>query len=112
VAKMRKANKKRAVRKISAPQAGAPSSEADGPPPNGDAPPSVPLEILRLVRVAQENPFRFFSLAEVAKICGFGSDVLTALNSLGAPVVARRCNPRLLVEWIGRNADKIGKVRG
>ncbi len=68
-------------------------------------------EVLRLARFAQRNPYRFFSLSEVAKICGFGAAVMTKLNSLGAPVVGRRCNPQLLVEWIGRNADKIGKVR-
>ncbi len=74
--------------------------------------PLIPEDVIRLVRVARENPYRFFTLGDVAKICGFGTDVMTALNALGAPVVGRKCNPQLLLEWIGRNSDKIGKIRG
>ncbi len=66
---------------------------------------------MRLAWLAKENPFRFFTLNDVARICGFGPDTMTALNALGAPIVGRKCNPKLLLDWIGRNSDRIGKVR-
>ena len=65
-----------------------------------------------LVKLARENPYRFFTMEETALICGFGPNVMTSLNSMGAPIVARKCNPQLLLEWIGKNAERIGKVRG
>jgi hypothetical protein len=71
--------------------------------PSGD-------EIGQLVRLARENPYLFFTIGDVAKICGFGPRVMTVLNSLGAPVIGRKCNPRLLLEWIGQNPEKIGKI--
>jgi hypothetical protein len=88
------------------------ADDAAGISPSPAALPICPAEVNRLVRVARENPYRFFTLTDVAKICGFGPDILTALNSLGAPIVGRKCNPQLLLEWIGRNSDKIGKIRG
>lgn len=66
----------------------------------------------KLIEEARKNPFRFFSLDETARIFGFGRNVMSALASAGAPIVGRRCNPQLLLNWIDANADKVGKVRG
>lgn len=60
---------------------------------------------------AKRNPFKFFTLAQVGELLGFGANTMTALVKAGAPIVARKCNPQLLVQWIGANADRIGKVR-
>jgi hypothetical protein len=68
-------------------------------------------ETAALVKLARENPFRFFTLEEVGKICGFGKDTMTALAALRAPIVARKCNPNLLIQWIGENHDRIDKIR-
>lgn len=65
----------------------------------------------RLVHLARENPFQFFTLADAAKICGFGVNIMTALGAAGAPIIGRRCNPQLLLQWLGRNAHRMGKVR-
>ncbi len=64
-----------------------------------------------LVRAARENPFAWFTSEEVAVICGFGVDVMTALRAMGAPVVGRKMNPELLLRWIEKNAADIGKIR-
>jgi hypothetical protein len=64
-----------------------------------------------LVREARLNPFAWFTSEEVALICGFGADVMTALRALGAPVVGRKMNPALLQRWIESNSAKIGKIR-
>jgi hypothetical protein len=58
------------------------------------------------------NPFKFFALADVAKMFGFGADTMTAIaKAPGAPIVARKCNPHLLLKWLEQNADKVGKIR-
>ncbi|XHR29626.1 MAG: hypothetical protein ACFUZC_03520 [Chthoniobacteraceae bacterium] len=64
-----------------------------------------------LAEQAQQNPFRFFSLQEVGEICGFGRDTMTALVASGAPVVARKMNPGLLIRWLEDHSDALGKVR-
>lgn len=64
-----------------------------------------------LAEEAVLNPFRFFSLEEVGEICGFGRNTMTALVDAGAPVVGRKMNPNLLLEWLKQNHDAIGKVR-
>jgi hypothetical protein len=56
--------------------------------------------------------FRWYPQGKVAKLCGFGEDVMTALSALGAPIVARKCNPHLLHKWLEENMDKLGKIRG
>ena len=60
---------------------------------------------------AQENPFRFFSFQEVGEMFDFGRDTMTALVNAGAPVVAKKINPALLLKWLESNADEVGKVR-
>ncbi len=56
-------------------------------------------------------PFRWFTMGKVARICGFGDDVMSALAAMGAPVVARKCNPHLLQKWLEENLEKVGKIR-
>src|SRR4051812_322309 len=46
-----------------------------------------------LSELALRFPFRWFSLAKVGRICGFGHDVMTVLAGMGAPIVGRKCNP-------------------
>jgi hypothetical protein len=68
-------------------------------------------EALTLAKLAKENPFRFFTVAEVGSMCDFGVNTMTALITAGAPVVARKINPSLLLKWLEVNADKVGKIR-
>ena len=64
-----------------------------------------------LVHEARANPYAWFTSEEVAVICGFGVDVMTALRAMGAPVVGRKMNPELLLRWIEKNSADIGKIR-
>lgn len=64
-----------------------------------------------LVAEAAANPFRFFTCEEVGELFDFGRDTMTALIRAGAPIVAKKMNPGLLIEWLKTNHDKIGKVR-
>lgn len=59
----------------------------------------------------QANPFQFFSCEEVAELFGFGRDTMTALIAAGAPVVGRKMNPQLLLEWLRVHHSDIGKIR-
>lgn len=64
-------------------------------------------------RVAAENPYRFFSFEEIGEIFGFGRDVMTAIAAHpDAPVVFRKMNPRLLLEWLRENHGQLGKTKG
>ena len=65
-----------------------------------------------LAEVAVRFPFRWFSQGKVARLCGFGDDVMTVLIANGAPIVGRKCNPHLLHKWLEENIDKLGKIRG
>ena len=42
---------------------------------------------------------------------GFGSNTMTALVNLGAPVVARKINPDAFKAWLSANASIVGKIR-
>lgn len=80
-------------------------------PPVAAAVPSRTDRRARLVQEARDNPFAWFTSEEVAIICGFGVDVMTALRALGDPVVGRKMNPELLLRWIEKNSADIGKIR-
>lgn len=69
-------------------------------------------EVRELSELAQRFQFRWFPQGKVGRLCGFGEDVMTALAGLGAPIVARKCNPHLLHKWLEENMDKLGKIRG
>jgi hypothetical protein len=71
-----------------------------------------PDELLELSELSQRFQFRWFPQGKVARLCGFGDDVMTALAALGAPIVARKCNPHLLHKWLEENMDKLSKIRG
>ena len=64
-----------------------------------------------LAELALRYPFRWFTQGKVARLCGFGEDVLSALAAHGAPVVGRKCNPHLLHKWLEENTEKISKIR-
>ncbi len=59
---------------------------------------------------ARENPYRFFPVADVAELFGFGRHAMTAIINAGAPVVARKINPDHLKAWLRDNAEKVGKI--
>jgi hypothetical protein len=69
-------------------------------------------ELQELSELSLRFRFRWFPQGKVARLCGFGEDVMTALAALGAPIVARKCNPHLLHKWLEENMDKLGKIRG
>jgi len=41
-----------------------------------------------------------------------GRNVMTALRTMGAPVIGRKMNPMMLMEWLKENHDRVPKVRG
>ena len=69
-------------------------------------------DLQELSELSLRFQFRWFPQGKVARLCGFGDDVMTALAALGAPIVARKCNPHLLHKWLEENMDKLGKIRG
>lgn len=61
-----------------------------------------------LARKVQANPFAFISFEECGELFNFGKDVMTGLAKVaGFPVVARKVNPGLVLEWLKHNADKL-----
>lgn len=69
------------------------------------------LELQELSELSMRFQFRWFPQGKVARLCGFGEDVMSALAALGAPIVARKCNPHLLHKWLEENMDKLPKIR-
>lgn len=103
---------KRVPRKIPAAiVTGSRRGRSAAPRPAAAAAPGKHARRASLVGEARENPFAWFTSEEVAVICGFGIDVMTALRAMGAPVVGRKMNPELLLRWIEKNAADIGKIR-
>ena len=64
-----------------------------------------------LAAEARANPFRFFTSEDTGVLFDFGDDVMTVLRSAGAPVVGRKMNPTLLIEWLKQHHDRVPKVR-
>ena len=64
-----------------------------------------------VAEIAKENPYRFFNYGEISELFGFGADLITKIVEMGAPVVARKINPTLLMEWLKSNAAAVGKIR-
>lgn len=64
-----------------------------------------------LVKEARENPFACFAFEEIAVIYNWGKNVPGQLAGIGAPVVARKMNPQLLLKWLGEHADDVAKLR-
>lgn len=61
---------------------------------------------------AQANPLKFFSAVETAKILGLSRNTLTFLRAAGAPTLAGKFNPLLLVNWIEQHPEETsGKIR-
>lgn len=55
-------------------------------------------------------PFRFMSTPELAEEMNLSVAAIRALYRFGAPFVAKKSHPRLLMEWMARNPEKIGKL--
>lgn len=66
----------------------------------------------RLAAEVGRNPFIFLTSEDIGLLFDFGPDTITTLRSLGAPIVARKINPGLLLRWIEQNAKTIPKIRG
>lgn len=64
-----------------------------------------------LAAEVQSNPFRFLIKDEMELLFDLGGDVLTTLRGMGAPVVGKKMNPRLLLKWLESNHDRVPKVR-
>ena len=56
------------------------------------------------------SPYRFLSTEELAKEMGLSVTAIRALQKFGAPFIAKRSHPRLLLEWMARHPEKVGKV--
>ncbi len=67
-------------------------------------------EIGSLIAAWRSNPFQYFTQTEVRLMFGFGEDAMTALASLGAPIVAKKINPDHFKAWLWENRERIGKV--
>jgi hypothetical protein len=64
-----------------------------------------------LAAEVESNPFRFLIKDEMELLFDLGGDVLTTLRGMGAPVVGKKMNPRLLMKWLEANHDRVPKVR-
>lgn len=65
-----------------------------------------------LAERVQANPFAFITFEETAELFGFGRDVMTALaKQPGFPIVARKTNPALMMEWLKANHAKVGQIK-
>ena len=64
-----------------------------------------------LASEAAANPFRFFTSEDTGLMFDLGENVMTALRTMGAPVVGRKMNPVLLMEWLKENHDRVPKSR-
>ena len=47
---------------------------------------------------------------ELAKAMNLSVTAIRGLYRFGAPFVAKKSHPRLLIEWMARNPEKIGKL--
>lgn len=63
------------------------------------------------IELAAKNRFQTFTFEETAQLFGWGRNVPSALAALGAPVVAKRFNPDLLLQWIAQNPSELTKLR-
>lgn len=57
-------------------------------------------DVSALVAIAKDNPYRFFTVGEVALIFNLSKDTMTDLLRIGAPTVARKMNPNVFQEWL------------
>lgn len=66
---------------------------------------------ISLVKEARENPFACFAFDEIALLYKWGKNVPGQLAAIGAPVIARRMNPHLLLKWLEEHAEDVKKLR-
>lgn len=64
-----------------------------------------------LIELANTNQFQTFTLEEIAEIFGWGKNVPGLLAAKGAPLISGRMIPAILLDWLKRNAGKVGKLR-
>jgi biotin operon repressor len=56
------------------------------------------------------SPFRFLSTDELAAEMELSVTAIRALQKWGAPFVAKKSHPRLLIEWMAHHPDKVLKL--
>jgi len=54
--------------------------------------------------------FRFLNSEQLAAEMNLSVTAIRALQSWGAPFIARKSHPRLLIEWMARNPKAILKL--
>jgi hypothetical protein len=48
--------------------------------------------------------------SELASAMNLSVTAIRALQRWGAPFISKKSHPRLLLEWMARNPDKLGKI--
>ena len=64
-----------------------------------------------LLKSVRENRFACLSFPEIALLYGWGKNIPGALAVIGAPVIARRMNPELLLKWLETHGEAVSKLR-
>ena len=57
-----------------------------------------------------KSPFRFLNTEELAAAMNLSVTAIRALQQFGAPFLAKKSHPRLLLDWMARNPEKVGKI--
>lgn len=56
------------------------------------------------------NDFRFRNTEELAADMALSVTAIRCLQKWGAPFLAKKSHPRLLLEWMALNPTKVGKI--
>lgn len=61
-------------------------------------------------RPPAEQPYRFLNTEELAAEMDLSVSAIRALQRFGAPFISKKSHPRILLEWMARHPEKVGKV--
>lgn len=64
-----------------------------------------------LAALVRGNRYAQLSFQHIAILFGWGSNVPYLLAKQGAPVIAKKMSPELLLEWMRENAKNVSKLR-
>jgi hypothetical protein len=67
-------------------------------------------EAAALVKMARENPYRYFTREEIRKMFNLGADFVASLVKIGAPLAAQKVNPDHLKTWLWENRENVSKL--
>lgn len=67
-------------------------------------------EAAKLVKIAKDNPWHLFTQEELALILGVSRQAIAEMKKAGAPFVVDKSHPDLIKNWIGENAQSVGKT--